>query len=59
MLFNISPPSKEDEIVEKLFLLHFPTEAVTIETQTQVKTTFIIIFGFVVILHLNPGELGW
>jgi len=28
---------QEDGIVEKLFSLHFPSEAVTIETQTQVR----------------------
>ena len=34
-------PPQEDSIVEKLFSMHFPNEAASIETQTQVAGSFL------------------
>ena len=36
LIFIDMHPSQEDSIVEKLYSMHFPSEAASIETQTQV-----------------------
>ena len=46
---------QEDSIVEKLFSMHYPNEAASIETQTQVDLalfTLLLIFCF-------SGDLDW